>query len=103
MHRPIPSHAHKRSESVVSRAHQPGTNPPHGYASGGLSHAVVRATGATDDGHGDPRVARETRPKNAAMYFYIRINEPPRKPRPSEEYKPCPRHPISRTSLTARC
>ena len=43
-------------------------------ASGGLTHSVVSATGATDDGHGDPRVARETRPKNAAVYFYIRIN-----------------------------
>lgn len=26
------------------------------------------------DGHGDPRVANETRPKNIAVYYYIKIN-----------------------------
>jgi hypothetical protein len=30
--------------------------------------------GYADDGHGIPRIGKETRPKNVAVYFYIKIN-----------------------------
>ena len=68
-------HFHSLPENVASTSHSPGTSHPHGLANGGHTHGVSTVTGPRNDGlSGEPRVANETRPKNAAVFFYIRIN-----------------------------
>jgi len=37
-------------------------------------NSAANSAGVHDSGYGKPRIARETRPKNVALYYYIRIN-----------------------------
>lgn len=71
----LQGHGHRLKENAASTAHNPATAPPHGLASGGYTHAV-RDTAAefVDIGQGAPRVDNETRPKNIAVHYYLRVN-----------------------------
>ncbi|MCB9568970.1 MAG: hypothetical protein H6710_17435 [Myxococcales bacterium] len=71
----LQGHGHELMEAAASTAHDPRTAAPNGLQNGGFTHAVI-ATRPTlvPAGHGNPRVDDETRPKNAAVHIYLRVN-----------------------------
>ena len=62
----IQNHSHS-IEPVKSAAHNPGTQAPHGYGSGGLGNNVASTTGVRS-----AKFSSETRPKNVALLYCIK-------------------------------
>ena len=72
----LQGHTHRLKEAAASSSHQPATRPPNGLQNGGYTHGVrdMDSTVVELAGYGTPRIADETRPRNIAVHFYLRVN-----------------------------
>lgn len=72
----LQAHAHRLTEEVPSASHAPGNGGGQGFANGNYTHHVfeTRPELVAVAGSGAPRVADETRPRNVAVHYYLRVN-----------------------------